>query len=64
MKLEHKISPLGKHEWLIEIDESELAMYTSGIMEVEMKKLFNHTRKMSDGLMYLSEVVKNIEESV
>ena len=62
MKINHIINALGKHIWTIELDESELATYIPSDMEKEMKRLFDYTNKTSDGLMYLSEVVKSIED--
>lgn len=51
-----------KQVWLIEIDGHELITSTPTLMEKEMKKVYEGTKKMSDGLMYLSEVVKRIED--
>ena len=64
MKLIRKDSPTtGKTTLVLEMEEGEIIKSIPTKMELEMLKIAKATDKISDYLMYFSEVAKNIEDN-
>ena len=64
MKFRHeKVAANFKHLYILEIDDEEIVTYKSSHFEMLAEQIAKKSGLISDKLMYLSELVKSIEDS-